>query len=443
MEMKNNGINESNKSSNAIPHEENVTISILNTTNADPNVILKISDLIHIIYSKDESSLDTPLKNFLNRPYQIENIQFKNFKNKTQSFSNNLCILNYDVEDEEDIESILTERNFPIIIHFNKNQKIDFQKNFQSQFQNIFGFIDTQEDSFLNKPTIVNYILQFIERSHNNLKNLHKNVEEILYKTQKELDVVREIHQNIVPFREFQSKKLNSIYKFSSGEASGGEFFDHKYFQNHYVQILVRSNSYLATTYIISEVERLKRNFSHITQSDLNLEEDKKVEIFAEKIHDFVKNLIKIQHDMQAHIEYFVSIIDSEQLFMNVWSQSQCVLLINGQEFELEQRAVLFPNKSIHRKIRLQPQSILTLFSSGFQSNARISGNWDRLLFIATNYAINHRQLINSAKEVDQQESNVLSAKNLLNELFFELKKHSERTFLKYDSLAFITQILP
>lgn len=347
----------------------------------------------------DQSSQRLEL--FLMGKANIKRARYKDHK----SLLNEPTILLFHEEEIDEIELIIGERNAKIIVAINHPKDIRHIKDFHHIADRIYGFIDFSQDDLYNIPMLTNYFAQLGSFDQGKLANLSNDLSIILAQTMKELDRVKKIHHEVVPMREFKAKGIHSTLKFSSGEKPGGEFFDAKITEGTQWFFYVRSHSYLVSSLLISEIEKIKS--------------ENEISSNLKKLFQTIRDL---QSQHKAEIECFVSALDMKHLTLDVWNQSSAEIYYDGQIVVREQ-IKLVQNEEVHeQRIRLKPEGKLIFISSGLRQVFQSS--------------ISDITLDNFIKDHSK-----LSEREFLNELFLKIKSKNIGMFLPYDALACMTHI--
>lgn len=353
-------------------------------------------------HEKNEvDQISQKLELFLTGKANIKRARYKDHK----SLVNEPAILYFHEDEIDEIELIVGERNAKLIIAINSPKEIRHIKDFHHVADRIYGFIDLSQDDLYNMPIISNYLQHELSLDQGKIASLSNDLSIILAQTMKELDRVKKIHHEVVPMREFKAKGIKSTLKFLSGEKPGGEFFDSKITENTQWFFYVRSHSYLVSSLLISEVERLKN------ESDISVQ-----------LPGFFKVLSDLQIQHKTEIECLVSALDTKHLSMEVWNQSAGELYYDGNTVVRDQIKSVQPNLPKEKKIQLRPEGTLIFISSGLRQVFQTSITDTTLeAFIKEHYKNEDREF--------------------LNELFLKIKSKNIGMFLPYDALSCITHI--
>lgn len=89
-------------------------------------------------------------------------------------------------------------------------------------------------------------------------KNLSSKMNDLLIKSLTDLQKIKKVHRQLAPLRVDKKKGMSVAFKYAAGEASGGEFFDIIDLKNSFLLVVSHSRSYIATSILISHLEKLK-----------------------------------------------------------------------------------------------------------------------------------------------------------------------------------------
>lgn len=322
-----------------------------------------------------------------------------------KSLVNHPAIVVFHEEEVDDLELIIGERNQKILIAINHPKEVKYIKDFHHVSDRIYGFIDLSQEDIYNMPVISNYLTQLGSFDQASLANLSNDLSSILAQTMKELDRVKEIHQAVVPMREFKLKGVHSILKFLSGEKPGGEFFDSILSEGEQWSFYVRSHSYVVASLLISEVESLK--------SEKNI---------SSRVKGFFEALAKLQIEYKTNIECVVTRLDTKSLKLEIWNQSSAEFFVDGNSIIQKNINKVSLEDLKMDELKLKPETKLYFLSSGLRQVYSSSfADYSLANFVKDHYKLNER--------------------DFLNELFYKIKSKNIGMFLPYDSLACVTYI--
>lgn len=252
------------------------------------------------------------------------------------------------------------------------------------------------------------------------LKEMAGDINLILQKVEKEMERIKKLHTDLMPKRYQDIKGLHLLSKFASGESLGGEFFDLAEINHKIFFFLSSSNSYLTSSLILNTFNELK---SH---DDINLNDLKKV---ISDIHNELNVLGQTKKKKKINLELMIGIINLKNLklegfnfgqntFVSSLKNDKQMVSVNDYPVDLN-----FENQAAF-EIKLERGAIGYFISSGIKKNcqAHLRGQ-DYLQFILKNTS--------------------LYKEDMLQEVFFELRKERENEFLENDATMIYLQIDP
>jgi hypothetical protein len=243
-------------------------------------------------------------------------------------------------------------------------------------------------------------------------KSLNVNLNDLVTSSLKELQRIKKLHQALVPLREDTLKGIKITSKFAAGEASGGEFFDIVEGDKDYVLMLTHSSSYVLTSMIISHANTLRgmKDFS-------------------------AQNIERVLKSMLADCEKMIrqEDIDFDLLLLRVNMKS---LDCEGYNFGA---TTIISNNTFSIESNEYP------FSMAFLDKAKISGKFVRegkYLLLSPGLRKNCQDQIGDEKLIKFVSDRLQSpAYELLNELFYQLKRGRDGAFLDFDATAILQEV--
>jgi hypothetical protein len=280
--------------------------------------------------------------------------------------------------------------------------------------QNIVGVID----SHLNQNILVQQISNLEEfiKSNDQLKSqlisLNMELNEIIGGVEDQLYRVKRAYENNAPRRleEFQGFRIYS--KYAAGDDMGGEFFDLLAKENKIFVMMSATSSYLASSSILQLFTELKA-LEEITQDD---ERD-----FINKVKEQVESLSESQ-GKEVRAQLLTCILDLNTLEMqgHVFGNFKVISsdVKNNREFS-SSIALDFEQAKFKRKI--QRGERIMLCSPGFVMN-----------WIGFNPKFMIEELVTNKK---------IKVLDILDEIYFQLKKDAVDGFLKSDASSIIMEV--
>lgn len=303
------------------------------------------------------------------------------------------------------LDSLKEKIHRPCLLFVNSIHNLgNIEFNNLAQFQ---GYLLKEMPKELNK--------RFIEKSIKELnvgssEELSSTLDRALMDSFKELKKVQKIHHQMVPFREDKYKGMKILSKFAAGMASGGEFFDSITKDREAILWLSHTKSYVTSSMLFSYFEKL---------SQMSSFEKENLESFLEEMIDELRSLDLIDRDHPDLLHLMIARIDlstyqisgfnfgkAELIIQNVGGVYSNDLPVNENSFE-----DAFFERKIHRSEKL------CIVSPGLQLNSHYIG----------------RKKVLSILD--------LKNRDILDEVFFELKRKAKSDFLEYDSSMILLEV--
>lgn len=293
------------------------------------------------------------------------------------------------------IIDLLDDRVESVIIAFKDKTEFRLLSYFKLSIEKVFGFMDLSLDYEYNVPLLKNYLNMNYSKSVLGLEKLSKDLNKILELTQTELSRVKEMHDRVVKLRTENLKGAKVQIKFMAGEKSGGEFFDFIDGNGEIIAVTAGSDSYIASSMIISEVELLKAHSNPKSE-----------------IENFTKKILNIGEEYKAKVNYLITILNLRTLDLKYYQSGNSKLFFNKELRGVTGSGIM----------KLKRSEKLYFISEGAIKNWSLH-NKDHEL---QDFLVRHLHLEN---------------KEFINEFFFELYRHKEGMFLTYDALMCAIEI--
>jgi len=272
----------------------------------------------------------------------------------------------------------------------------------------------TTLELFNNKVQLLSELIKERQVLKSQLISINKELSETMGNVEVELLRIKKVYEQKTPRRFNNIKGIQAYSKYAAGESVGGEFFDIHMNQNKAFVIMSSTSSYLASSSILQMFSQLKSSEEISEQIELNLIEDIKQEVVelnkSKKkeisIHLFTAIIDLSKHTVSGHLFGDFKILSSNS--NNSYSTKGPILLnsqVNEGEFE----------RNLKRGERL------LLCSPGF------SLNWQKL---NPEFIVEELMIKKSIKPLD-----------ILDEIFYQLKKDSSSGFLSYDASAIMLEV--
>jgi len=258
------------------------------------------------------------------------------------------------------------------------------------------GIINTSLDFEMNRPwfnLLINPQVSGIDQE--DLEEVGDNLERVLSSALNELKRLKEVHEKLVPMREEKFKGLNATSKFGAGESSGGEFFDILSNDKEVLFLLARSRSYLVSSMVMSAFDelRLSKNFS-----------DDLINGFLTRVQADVDNS-KVKED-KRRLDILFLRVDLKTMKARTWKTGGTVLLNNAS----------IVNES---EFSIKRGEKLMILSSGLIENQP-----------------GEKKIISKSIEKSSK-----SSRDILDEVFYTLKKEKNGMFFSNDATMIIFEV--
>lgn len=318
------------------------------------------------------------------------------------------------------IEEILGEDSFSsprgIIVSF--NGKID-EKN-ADKVKKIFskkllGFLDVSQPGMIHVPLFRRLIFENKVLGNGDGEDGQAHLGKILEQSLIELQRVKKLHEKVVPLRHEKIKNINLYSKFAAGYSSGGEFFDIKKDEKQVIVLVTHAQSYVASSIVLSHFEQFQK------LKDINRE---KIEDFLENLIDECRELDLIDRYTPEALQLDIIRLDLRTFEFEGYHFGNGAYFSNGVKLSNENKRALNENffEEAHYEGILERGQKLIYASPGVIQNFN-SKNENGLL----------------EKVVEQQYSN--GPREILSEIFFQLKKNTDEDFLKFDSSVIYLEV--
>lgn len=275
--------------------------------------------------------------------------------------------------------------------------------------KNLLGFIDLTKPALLHAPWFKRIVFESkILGTGAEVGAGQVNLGKILEQSLLELQRVKKIHERVVPLRHEKIKGINLYSKFAAGYSSGGEFFDIKKDDSQITLIVTHAKSYVASSIVLSHFEE----FQKIKKVNRESMED-----FLENLIDECRELELIDRDSPESLQLDLLRLDLRTFQYEGYHFGHGAYFSNGQKLSNENERALNENffEEAHYEGQLERGEKLIFASPGALLNFEERGEKGLLSKVIM------EQFDNGPREV-------------LNEVFFQLKKNNDEDFLKYDA---------
>lgn len=279
----------------------------------------------------------------------------------------------------------------------------------ETKLINLLGVVSHND----HKADCVNILVNIEARikSENILKSqlisLNNELNEIMGGVEDQLFRVKHTYERMVPKRLEQFKGIKIFSKYAAGEKSGGEFFDLYSNENKIFLMMSHTSSYIASSVILQQFGAMKGS-PRLTGKNLDA--------FFQTIKDEVAQLAKAQ-DKEITIKLLTLVLDTSSMEIECKSLGKFDFISShGREVETSES-----DKVISQHLQLERGERLMVCTPGFEYN------WSE---VKTDIEISKLMENSEIKPLD-----------VLDELFFQLKKKSGSEFLKSDAAAIIMEV--
>lgn len=248
------------------------------------------------------------------------------------------------------------------------------------------------------------------------LAAMSKELNSLIEKSLNELHRVKKLHEQIVPLREESIKGLKLISKYGAGESSGGDFFDVIKGEGELLLLMTSSSSYVVSSMILSHFDQLR--------------EKKRMDRAAMEsfLNSVVAEVTKVAQDnpkrKAAPPQCFIARLDLKRKTAEGFIFGACEFFSNGKVcFSGNDYQI---NPAFYDRawfdFRMERGERYMLLSPGVKKNCQ--------------EFIDGRPYLSWLRDAMAGES-----RNMLHEVFYQLKKNRERDFLAYDASVIFIEV--
>jgi hypothetical protein len=241
-------------------------------------------------------------------------------------------------------------------------------------------------------------------------KLTNEKVGRLYERTSAKLERIKKIHEKVVPVRVEKTKNVSVLSKYAAGTSRGGDFFDISSNENNITLLMSTTKSYITSTVVTSHFEKIQNSLPSRPIYEDSLE----------NLINECRDLELISREEPDLLELFLINIDLRKLsyFGFQFGRFQCFSTNAQNDYHINE-APLNENfvEECFIEGKLLPGEKLAILSPGIYKNL------DRSL--------------DQFKEIEKT-----SSKDLLNNIFFNLKKENDfNDFLKFDSTVAIIEV--
>lgn len=327
---------------------------------------------------------------YLSKVANESKASLRTFDLPTSTLFNGPLIIEVNEEVLKSYLILLEDRVGPVIIAFKDKKHFNLLESLKKNLDKIYGFMDLSMDYEYNVPLLKNYLNQNFAKSELALNKLSQDLDKILEYTQTELSRVKELHDRFVKLRTENLKGGKIQIKYIAGENTGGEFFDFVEVNHEIVIIQIGTDSYIASSMMISEIELFKTQKNNL------------------KIHlpQLIKKFLELADEYQAKVNYLITVINLKKLEIHYYQKGNSKYFYEGKLFTPTGDGVL----------KMKRGEKLFFISTGLMKNWIVNHQIDKL----EPFLLEHKEL---------------NIKDFINELFFELIRHKNSMFLPDDAI--------
>ena len=244
---------------------------------------------------------------------------------------------------------------------------------------------------------------------------LNENLNFVMLKSLKKLEEIKTLHKQIVPIRYEQIKGVHFTSKYYAGLSSGSEFLDIINKKNRTILVLTSSSSYTVTSFMLTKFTklRLEKNISQDNLENFIIELFNKLD--QEPIPTNGKNRLEV---LLLDFDYKNMLVSGYNIGDSKLISSNIDLTFNNLEFDKE-----------------------SISSHSFKFDLT---RGDQLLILSPGFSLNSKGIIDGQSQGKYIRSLMKNdSYEILNELFFQIKKDLDDEFLKFDSTLVDIRVAP
>ncbi len=322
-----------------------------------------------------------------------------------------LTMIHVDVLKHSSAQFISKIEKLTMFILFNPNKSDQYPI-----LPNMIDVVSEDIDSkvFINKVEILSDLLRERQVLKSQLISINKELSETMGNVEVELLRIKKVYEQKTPRRFNDIKGIQTFSKYAAGENVGGEFFDIHVVQNKAFVVMSSTSSYLASSSILQMFGTLKTADSFSKELEMNFIDDVKSEVEEinkskkkdVSIHLFTAIIDLAKHSVQGHLFGDFKVLSSNNLNSYI---KQGPDLLKAQEGDGKF------SRELARGERLM------LCSPGLHKN------WQKL---NPEFLIEELMMNLDIKPLD-----------ILDEVFYQLKKDSVSGFLSNDASAIMLEV--
>ena len=289
-------------------------------------------------------------------------------------------------------------------IRYSSKEELSFVKEIidDKKAVGVFGSFDDDEITSKVFKSFCNICFE--------LKELRRSIDYLTEVTENELKRVKRIHKSIIKDENTKLDGVNLHVRYSPGVNEGSAFFDHIIIDHNVLCFLFSTNSYLKSSMIIEEFYRLKERLKTIN----NFDDKKFIETISNKLRALGQD----------------GILDVDFMFINLNTKTMSCKVINlGNSFIKSNRKIHEVGNDYPLDINFIDKSVKNFELSrgeslvGLSKGVKQSSTDNKVLFATLDKFLG------------------IKNQDLLEELFYSLKRKDNNSLVKYDAVAFIIEV--
>ncbi|MBF0297164.1 MAG: hypothetical protein HQK51_00470 [Oligoflexia bacterium] len=285
------------------------------------------------------------------------------------------------------------------------------------------------------------------------LATLKKSLDNLIGNMETELSRVKKLHTQHVPLRFEKFKGLQIISKYKTGDQNGGEFFDLINNNNKLFMILSSSSSYLSSSCVVDSFLKLSEH------SNLNYQKsDTFIKILNNELINNIKESLKPKYrgdkfippntNVKHSVEIITAEIDLKTLTMEGINLGTTLLFSKEMESYFDKNEIQLPISNISNisnNNRNDELDNIDQILNTYRFKIKFKRG-ERLLLLSPGFRKNTKDILDDTHISDFikiHNNKILS--DLINELFFHLKKYNDynmsNNYPIYDSSSIIIEV--
>lgn len=275
--------------------------------------------------------------------------------------------------------------------------------------------IDTSRDYRFHIPLLRSALEKKSEIGKADLVEVGENLNRMIQFSLEELQRVKKLHEKVVPMKNDNFKGVQILSKFAAGEGAGGEFFDIVKGEQEVLLLLTNTSSYVASSIILSHFEKLRAYQTFGKE---------RIKGFVNELSAELKDLELLDTKNSDSLQILIAKIDLNKMKIEGFQFGKTEL-VSSKGHYLSSNEIPLGKEFLDRAefgFDLERGERLVISSPGVRKNC--GGFMD-----------------NKKYEDFVKERLPLGPRELLNEVYFQLKKSRESDFLQYDASVIYLEV--